>query len=399
MVVEPFTLFGLFSMTIILGYLGNWFFGKTRIPDVIWLLLFGILIGPVLGAVDPQLFVTLVPFMVPLALLIILFDAGLHMDFYAMLRALPRGLVLAVLNVAVCMGSIAVLLMFLLEFDLVQGLLMGAIVGGTATSIVIGITQALKLRREVRDMLNLDSIITTPLCIVLAIALVEIIAGLAEVTLESAVRSVFSEFSVAIVLGMVGGILWMFALHYLRGRPFDYMLTLAMVFSMYILTEGVGGDGSVASLIFGLVLANATTFSRMLRLKKILIIGREAMKRFHDEITFFIRSFFFVFMGIIITLDPSLLLYGLAVTAVLILARMVVTHVAMVGMGLPRADVSTVKVMAPRGEGAAVLAQLPLVYGIAQAHIFSSLAFITILASVAYTTMCIAIIHRKIKKS
>jgi NhaP-type Na+/H+ or K+/H+ antiporter len=43
--------------------------------------------------------------------------------------------------------------------------------------------------------------------------------------------------------------------------------------------------------------------------------------------------------------------------------------------------------MAPRGEGAAVLSQLPRVYAIPGAEIFSNIAFITILVSVIYTSI------------
>jgi len=53
--IDVLSLFTLFGMTIIVGYVGSLIFDKTRIPDIIWLFLFGLLVGPFLGLVDPQL--------------------------------------------------------------------------------------------------------------------------------------------------------------------------------------------------------------------------------------------------------------------------------------------------------------------------------------------------------
>jgi NhaP-type Na+/H+ or K+/H+ antiporter len=60
--------------------LGNLFYVKTKIPDVIWLLLFGFIIGPVFKLYDPEPFIRASPFMSIIALCIILFDAGINMD-------------------------------------------------------------------------------------------------------------------------------------------------------------------------------------------------------------------------------------------------------------------------------------------------------------------------------
>ena len=45
----------LVSSTLILCYLGHVFYTKTKIPDIIWVLFFGILLGPVLGFFEKEI--------------------------------------------------------------------------------------------------------------------------------------------------------------------------------------------------------------------------------------------------------------------------------------------------------------------------------------------------------
>ncbi|MHA2344900.1 MAG: cation:proton antiporter domain-containing protein [Candidatus Hodarchaeales archaeon] len=70
----------LVSSTLLLSYISNLMYNKTNIPDIVWLLGFGIILGPVLGYFDNSLFISLSPLMSTVALSIILFDAGIHLD-------------------------------------------------------------------------------------------------------------------------------------------------------------------------------------------------------------------------------------------------------------------------------------------------------------------------------
>src|SRR3989344_2677096 len=112
MPVEPLSLLSLFSATLILGYAGYLIFEKTGIPDIIWLLLLGLLLGPVFHTLDQSVFISLFPFLAALALLIILFDAGLNMDFYQVVKGFPRSMHLAVLNVISAMVVVGFLSVF-----------------------------------------------------------------------------------------------------------------------------------------------------------------------------------------------------------------------------------------------------------------------------------------------
>lgn len=386
--IEHLSLLSLVGLTVILGYIGSWIFERTKISDVIWLLLFGLLIGPVFGLIDVELFVKISSLMIALALMMILFDAGLHMNIYQFIRGVPRSLLLAISNVLLAMILVGCVSIYAFGIEPVKGLALGAAVGGTGSTVVLTIIGGLKMRSDVRILLSLESILTDPICIVLAIALLQLTVS-PTASASSALQDIFGNFSIAFLWGFVIGIIWMFVLDYLKGRPFDYMLTLGMVLLIYVGIESLGGNGAIASLAFGLVLGNATAISEMLKLKKRFTIGKAMVKKFHEEIAFFIRSFFFVFMGIVISIELGFILWGTLIACVLILSRLVAVYVATIKMGMGRKELNLVRVMAPRGEGAAVLSQLPRVYGIPGAEIFSNVAFVVILATILYTTLAV----------
>ncbi|MFQ6009556.1 MAG: cation:proton antiporter [Candidatus Aenigmatarchaeota archaeon] len=392
MVVEAFSILLLLSITIILGYIGLIVFERTKIPDIIWLMILGLILGPVLQIFPTELFIGISSLMAALALIILLYDAGLNMDFYQMIKGVPRGTLMSLVNLSLSMAAIGAFSMFVFGFDSMQGLLLGAIVGGTSSPIVITIMRGLNVRPNVQTLLQLESILTDPFTIVIALALLEVIRSGAPIS--STVGNILSAFSIAIVVGSIVGIVWLSVLDKLKGRPFDYMLTLALLFILYVFTESVKGSGALAVLAFGIVLGNSKVFSRMFRLGKIFTVDA-LLKKFHTEISFFIRSFFFVYMGLIVAINPQYVLYGLAITVILLFLRAVGVRIATLKMALTPLEANIAKIMGPRGLAAAVLAQLPLVFGLPGAEIYSNIAFVVILGTVVYTSIMTGLISKR----
>ncbi len=137
--INVLAILALFGVTIVVGYVGSVIFGKTRIADVVWLLIFGILIGPVFNLVDRNLFLTLSPFLAAIALLLILFDAGLDMNFYQIVRGAPRGFLMTVVVFIFSVAAAGAVVFYLLNFDILTALLLGAILGGTSSPTVISL--------------------------------------------------------------------------------------------------------------------------------------------------------------------------------------------------------------------------------------------------------------------
>jgi cell volume regulation protein A len=383
MVIEPLGILTLLALTIVLGYVGMFIFKKTRIPDVIWLLLFGILVGPVFNLIDTSAFVSVSPLLGAVALVIILFDAGLNMNFYQIIREIPRSFLLAFLGVILTAGAVALVSMAMFNFDMITGLILGAMVGGTSGPIVLSIVTPMKIiKPKIRNILNLESIITDPIIIVIVIALIQI--SVSQTTTPIA-TSLATAYSTALVIGFIAGITWLVLLDRIRGK-FDYMLTLSFILLLYVGVESLGGSGAISALIFGIVLGNGKRFTKFLRFKKLFSVDY-MIKRFQREITFFMKSFFFVYMGIIASFNITYFLYGVIITGAIILVRMVVIKISTYRMAITKLESNIMKVMIPRGLAAAVLAQLPLAYGVPGGEIFLNVTFIIILFTVLYTVI------------
>lgn len=384
MAVDVFSLLALLSATLILGYIGIYIFDRTKIPDVIWLLLFGYLVGPGLGLVDTSVFFFISPLLTTIAIILILFDAGLNMDIYETIRTFPRAFLFSIVGMLVTMGAIALASMLLFEFDIYRALLMGAILGGTSGAVVISIAEAMKISHEIKNVMKLESIMTDPLVIVISIALISLIAAPAAAGDIS--QLIASAYSVGAVVGFISGLVWNNVLAKLKGKQFDYMLTLAALLIVYVIAEQTGGSGAIAALVFGLVLGNSATLSRMLRMKAVMKLD-PMLRTFQSEITFFIRSFFFVFMGIVATMNATYAALGIVLALLIIAVRPAVVTVATTGMKVEKGEFQMMSIMVPRGLAAAVLAQIPKNVGIPGGDIFINIAFAVIFASVIYTTI------------
>ena len=390
MVVNALEILTLFAITIFVGYVGSVIFNKTSISDVIWLLLFGILVGPVFHLIDRGLFIAASPFLAAVALIIILFDAGLNMEFYHMVRGAPRGVLLAVLDMALTMATVGFLASWLFGFDILVGMLLGAILGGTSSAVVIVIVNRMNAGTGVKTILNLESVFTDPLVIVVSIALINIIAANSN---YSALQGILGSFSIGAVIGVVLGIVWLFILEKLKGKPFDYMLTLAALLIVYVVVESASGSGAIASLFFGIMLGNGSTISKILKIKR--KPGADPLLRsFHNEVSFFIRAFFFVFLGLIVLINPTYIIYGLVISAALIAIRLLVVQIGSLGLAVSGAEKNLMRIMIPKGLAAAVLAQLPVAAGISEAAVFSDIIFVVILTTIIYTTIASRLVSK-----
>ncbi|NOX71800.1 MAG: hypothetical protein GXO64_03835, partial [Candidatus Micrarchaeota archaeon] len=292
---------------------------------------------------------------------------------------------------AFSMLAVGTVLWHFFGIDMLIGMLLGAILGGTSFPVVESIIKSAKIKESVRSILSIESIITDPIVIVIAIALMDMMTSAAVSNSSSAVQSVLSAFSTGAVVGLFAGIIWLYMLRILKGKPFDYMLTLGVLFLLYVFVEMSAGSGAIASLVFGLVLGNGKTFRSIFRIKKHLDFD-ENMRRFQSEVSFLMKSFFFVLLGIMVVIKGEFVLYGLLTAAILIILRLFIAWIGSRNMKLDAIDKNIMRVTVPRGLAAAVLAQYPLTYNIPHADMISSIVFVVILVTATYATIAVRLV-------
>ncbi len=399
------TAFALIGAIIVVGFLGAMLFQKIRVPDVLILIFLGMLIGPFAGFFGFRLFSidVLMPYtsyFASAALLIILFEGGLYLNFDKVLQTIgPASLFtisLFFLNILVC----GILFVLLFHMPVLLAVLFGAICGGTSGAIVVPLVSRLSVKEESKVILTLESVLTDVLCIVSVIAILQYIEmGNMDTgtSLTTAARQIASAFSVAIVIGLIFGIFWLWLLKKLAGKPYAFMMTLAVLFLLFAFTESAGGSGAMAGLVFGMVLGNKEEITRIFKIKTEFVMDGKIIE-FESEASFFVRTFFFVYLGMIFSF-ANITYWVLGVIILLIAAfmgvRFLTTYVLVTWKKDLSFDWEIMATMFPRGLAAAVLATMPLTRGVAGTESFLGLTFLVILFTNVISTVAAFKFERK----
>ncbi|MBR3725211.1 MAG: cation:proton antiporter [Bacteroidales bacterium] len=348
------------GLLIFCAHLFNAWFSRRRIPDVLLLMLIGILVGPVAGWIAPDDLSEIGPVLSSLTLLFILFDSGIDLRI-DMIRRYWTGMVqVTFLSFVVSMTTVALIAYFLVNLEFQASLMLGGMVAGTAAAIVIPLVRQMRVSDRTRVTLTLESALSGVLCIVISLAFTEGYK-LGDVNIGSTLGRVFASVLMALIIGVVGGIIWSSFLDRVRKLQNSMFLTPAFVFVIYGVAELLGYSGAIATLSFGLVLGNPDyfemSFLKKLRLNDMTRL-EENEKSFFKEFVFILKTYFFVYIGICIPFNNTLALaYGLVIAAALFVVRFAL--IAIVGRKNTQEDRLTVSMMIPKGLVSAVLASMP----------------------------------------
>ena len=403
------------SIIIVIGFLCNYIFEKTGFPDMLLLIILGMVLGPIIRMIAPSFSVdalmSLAPYLAALAIIFILFDGGIKMNIYQIFSESPRAVLLATLGFTLSALTITLLMMYVVKLPLPYALLFGTINGGSSSIAVISLAHKIKVSEKTSIILSLESAMTDVLCIVVSLAVLGMITGGNQTGYADVGRMIASQFSVGAVLGVLFGVAWLGILRKAIKLPYAYMLTVGMLLFSYALSEELGGSGALTCLLFGIVLGNEREINRILKRERpSLITVDEGLKRFEAEIAFLIRSFFFVFLGLIATIsDPIFVFFGIIISLLLLLVRYFAVTVATV-----KSEILTEKtimwIVFARGLAAAVLSTLPKqypksfdeklqkVWGWWISDWYINIALIVILVTAVICTIGIFLISRKRKE-
>jgi len=371
------------SVVIILGVLGEAFFKKTGIPDIAFLMVLGIIIGPILGIVQPAAVVEIVPYFAALALIIIMFDGGYNLHIGNVLKTAHFAIILVILGFAVSVGIVTGFAHYGLGWEWLDSILLGTIVGGSSSIIVFGLVRKLRISDNAKSMLSFESALTDILSTIVAFVLFEaVLTGNFSIDLlgETIGRAVI----VGLILGFGVGIPWMFIISKLSNAQHNYMLTLGVLFLLFFLANSFGESGALTALVFGLMLGNKKYLLKKLRIK---MPEHTIDNSLHTQVTFIVRAFFFVFVGLLASFGQfEYVIFGILAAVAIYIGRIAITHTALV-RGFSKLDKKVTSVMIPRGLAAAVLATIPLTMGLQNGEAYPQIIFFILLTSVIITTI------------
>jgi len=385
------------GLLIFIGNILSRFFTLTKIPDVLFLIAIGIIIGPFLDLVEPSAFGVVGPLFTMVTLAIILFEGGLNITVEHLKKAITGTTAITAANFVAIIGICIVVMHFFAGFTIMESCMLGAILGGTAAAVVIPFTSYLNLRHDTKAILALESAIGDVLCIVILLALLNIVE-LKEFNAGLIVGSLISSFLIAIIIGILAGIWWSSVYHKIASIK-SIFLTPAFVFIIFGFVSLLGFSGAIAALALGLTLGNLHYFKAE---KFLPFLGDEVTqveltpieKTFFTQLVSLLKTFFFIYIGISIHFTNMEIIYiGAILTVLFYLVRIVIVWFT-IPRTIPVSDAAIVAVMDPKGLAAAVLASMPLEAGIAAGQSIQDITYIVIFFTTLVCSVMVFLLER-----
>ena len=384
------------GILVFLAHLFTGIFSRTKIPDVLFLIIIGVCVGPVLGLASPALFGVVGPVFTIITLIIILFESGLTLNLKTLRSAFGGALTLAPLTFFSTMGIVAGFILWLTDLELLPAFILGAIVSSTSEAIIIPMVRQLRVKEDTQTLLSLESSVNDVLSIVITVTLVEAyVIGKFEVASVSG--DLIASFLVAIIFGIVGAFIWSILLNRIHVIKNAMFTTPAFVFVIFGIVETLGFSGAIAALAFGITLGNIESIN-LSAFRPSSAKGpvglTETEKVFFSEVAFLLKTFFFVYLGLSLELiSEQLIMVSLVLVAIAFILRVPATRLSL-RRSLPLKDMSIVAVMAPKGLAAVVLASLPLQQGILGGEVIQSLTYGVVLLSIVITSFLVMLIDK-----
>jgi len=374
--IDPLLVFFIIAGIIIIGFLGNVFFRKTGWPELLFLIAIGILLGPVLNIFSKDDFLPALPIVSTFTLLMILFRGGMELNLSEAVSGSFRALFQASAYFAVGMMCIAVFLHFIMGWEWIDSFMLGSIISQTGAVVIVPMAKKLGIQTESATLLSIEATVTSIFNIVFFFAFLEARLG-GVLDLTEAWIFIVAKFSIGIVIGAIMGIVWLRVLFLFEKEELTYMATIGYILISYIVSETLRGSGALAVLALGIVLGNEKDIFRILRMRTPSPAFSEVktyLARFQGEISFILRTFFFVLLGLMFDISqPSLLIalsYGLPIIVILLAIRYVVTS-ASTWRSPMSSDRGIITGMCALGLTPALLSFIPLQYNLPNAYFYT----------------------------
>lgn len=325
-----------------------------------------------------------------LALALILYDGGLQTPVASIRAVWKPASMLATLGVLVTAAVTGVAAAWILDWPLLGGLLIGAIVGSTDAAAVFAQLRnaGIHIRKRLKALLEVESASNDPMAIFLTIGLIGVMANDEPIGI-GLLKLFLMQMGVgaAVGLGVGWGAVALLNRLRLQASGLYPVLVAACGLLAFGLAANLGGSGFLAIFIAGVVVGNRPFASR----RSVLL--------FHDGLAWLSQITMFVVLGLLI--DPAALLdvwlQGLLIALVLMfVARPLAVVPMLLLFGFGKREITLVSWVGLRGSVPIVLAIFPLLFDLPGAPVIFNVVFFVVLISAIVQGGTLAAVSRRL---
>ncbi len=376
------------SILLLLGVLASKASARLGIPALVLFLLIGMFAGsegP--GGIEFD-YPRLAQSVGVVALIFILFAGGFDTDWASVRPLLWHGVALSTLGVGLTAVLVAWFAVHVLNFSLLEGLLLGSIVSSTDAAAVFAVLRSrnVSLKPPLKSLLELESGSNDPMAVFLTIGFVSLLTD-KNASLMDLLPMFALQMPVGMVLGWIMGkgsvlVINRFQLEYDGLYP---VLSLSLVLLTYSLTNALGGNGFLAIYVAGLVMGNSR------------FVHKRSLMRFHDGLAWLMQITMFLALGLQVFPSRVIPIIGIGLLVSLFLmfiARPLSVFLTLAYTRMSLKEKTLISWVGLRGAVPIILGTFPVLAGVPQAEMIFNVVFFIVLTSVLLQGTSLPVVAR-----
>lgn len=323
-----------------------------------------------------------------ISLAFILFSGGLSTKWKSIKPILAQGITFSTLGVFLTALIVGVASYLLLNFTIIEGMLLGAIVSSTDAAAVFSIlrSKGLGLKGNLRPLMELESGSNDPMAYILTL-IFTFLLSVQQFNYDDILLLLANHL---ITGSLIGFLLGKFAVYILNKAKLDYeglysVLAFALVIFTYSFTDFINANGFLAVYIAGIMIGNHS------------VIHKRSIIRFYDGIAWLMQIIIFLTLGLMINPSqiPAIMWKGLILSTVLIfLARPIAVFISSIPFKSNFKEKILLSWVGLRGAVPIVFATYPMIYGFPKSDMFFNIVFFIVISSVLIQGTTIAFIAK-----
>lgn len=340
------------AIALVAGMVAQSLAYHLRLPGIVILLLFGVLLGPdFLGVVEPEALGGGLQVIVGFAIAIILFEGGMNLEWKQLRAEAPTIRRLVTLGAIVTWIGASLAAKWIMGWETRFAFLFGSLVIVTGPTVVSPLLRRIRVRRNLQTILEAEGVFIDAIGAILAVVAFDVVF-VDSVGPGSGMLHVLTRLGIGALAGVVGGAVMVLLLRSRRLIPagMEKVFTLTLAWAIFQASNTISPDsGILAVIVAGVMLANVAKETT------------RGVREFKEQLTVMLVGMLFILLAAQVRVLEvmSLGVRGLLVVAVLMfIVRPLCVFSCTVSSGLSGREKAFLSWIAPRGIVAASVATL-----------------------------------------